>query len=76
MNTCNLEIVIDGICLGVDFDYQPEEKQTWDYPGCDAGAEILGVWIDSDSERTNIIDLLSEQVLVRIEEEIHIGAKK
>ena len=73
MNT--LEIVIDGICLGVDFDYQPEEKQTFDYPGCPAEVEILGVWIDSDSERTNIIDLLSEQVLVRIEEEIHIGAK-
>ena len=75
MNTYNLEITIDGICFGVDFDYQPEEKQTWDYPGCPAGVEILGVWLLSDDLATNLVEVLDEKVLVRIEEEIHIGAK-
>ena len=36
-----------GIEFEVEWDIQPEEKQTWDYPGCPATAEPRGCYVTS-----------------------------
>jgi len=39
----------EEIELTVYFDFQPEEKMTWDYPGCPADAEVTEVLIAGTS---------------------------
>jgi hypothetical protein len=41
MNTESCTIF--GLPCEVEFDYQPEEKETLEYPGCDESYEILSV---------------------------------
>ena len=34
----------DGGNLVIEFDYQPEERATDVYPGCEESADVLSVW--------------------------------
>lgn len=39
----------------VDFDYQPPERQTRDYPGCEANIDINEITPDADEHDQEII---------------------
>jgi hypothetical protein len=43
MNTESCTII--GLPCEVEFDYQPEERQTLEYPGCDESYEITAVYV-------------------------------
>ena len=50
----------------VDFDYNPPERQTWDYPGCSESVEINDVW-DSDGDK------IKDWAYELMEEDLEIG---
>lgn len=50
----------------VDYDYQPAESQTWDYPGCSAECYPTSV----KHGHIEIIDYLSEEMIIEIGEKI------
>ena len=47
-----------GVELEIEYDYQPEEKQTWDYPGCGESFEITSIKIND----IDVMELLEEQI--------------
>lgn len=63
MNTIKLQDIQDG--LVVEFDYQPAERQTWDYPGCAESIDITAITING----IDVFDLVeSLRGLKKIEE--------
>ena len=40
------------LLMRIDFDFQPEEKPTWNYPGCDEEYTINGASISVDGGAT------------------------
>jgi hypothetical protein len=59
-------VKLDGITYQVRGWYQPKERQTNDYPGCDASLEISEVFVGNDDQ--DVIEHLSEDVVSRLEE--------
>lgn len=55
----------DMIEMEVEFEHQPEERQTREYPGCPASVEIQSVTIN---ESENLVELLADNVITKIEE--------
>lgn len=51
-----VDIELNGQLLTVAADYQPEERQTWDSPGCSAEMEVTAVYTEEGSDFTRIID--------------------
>ena len=51
-------LIYRGVELEIEFDYQPEEKQTWDYPGCGESFEITSIKIND----IDVMELLEEQI--------------
>lgn len=51
----------------VDFDYQPEERTTWDHPGCDERAYINSIRIGG-VEVYQLVDSLGG--MLRVEEAV------
>ena len=45
MNKYETEILVDGrdVPVVVEYDYQPSERATWTYPGCDAEVTICSI---------------------------------
>jgi hypothetical protein len=55
-----------GFEFEFDYNYQPEEKQTYDYPGCDESFEIFNVTlngIDASELLESQIDEFEEEVI-------------
>ena len=50
--------------LVIHFDYQPEEKQTWDEPGCCAAADVCAVYANG----MDILEYIGDDSLNDIEE--------
>ena len=66
-----IEIEHNGEALEVHYDYQPEEKQTRDYPGCHEEVEINEIFFNgisvfnlladkSDELENKVLDKLNE----------------
>lgn len=53
-----VDIELNGQLLTVAADFQPEERQTWDEPGCSAELEVTAVYTEEGSDITRIIDHL------------------
>ena len=51
-----VDIELNGQLLTVAADYQPEERQTWDSPGCSAEMEVTAVLTADGSDITAIIE--------------------
>jgi hypothetical protein len=50
---------IFGLPCEVEFDYQPEEKATREYPGCDECYEITAVRVTVlENNKPNVIDII------------------
>lgn len=68
----HIENVDEEIEIEICFDYQPEEKQTWDYPGCSAGVEINEVTrVDNGAELCLLPreqESIEEQLVIQSEE--------
>lgn len=56
----------DEIALEVYYDFQPEEKMTWDYPGCPADAEVCEVLIAGTSIEVCLMPEEEETVVENI----------
>jgi hypothetical protein len=63
-----LTIVYEGIPMRLNYDYQPEEKQTWDYPGCPEAITVYAVEIGDKESHELDFDDLSGTAQRRIEE--------
>ena len=68
----HIENVDEEIEIEVSFDYQPEENQTRDYPGCSADVEINEVIVvDSGAEICLLpkeLERISEDLLIQTQE--------
>lgn len=63
MSEHTLDTVLgDEIEVKVIFDFQPEEKQTWDYPGYPASVDIEAVLVNG-REDSDIQAVLSDKVI-------------
>jgi len=60
--TNQINISYDEIKLEVEFDYQPAEPQTRDYPGCAEEIDLIQVM----HENTDILPMLSEDAIEKI----------
>ena len=52
----------DEINVSVYFNYNPEEKQTWDYPGCNESIDIEAVLVNGDEDK-DIQAVLSDRTI-------------
>ena len=56
--------------MGIEFQcsywYQPKERATYDYPGCEAEVQDLDVYIKG----VNVTDILATDIQIKIEEEL------
>lgn len=56
------------------YEYQPAERQTLEYPGCEESIEISGIYLrgprDNPLASIDLIDVLSPSVLDALEEKI------
>jgi len=57
----------DEIDVTVHFDYQPEEEETHNYPGCDSEVTINAVYVGGDEEK-DIEDCLCPATIAMLEE--------
>ena len=57
---------INGLVFDVEFDYQPKEAETLNYPGCPASIDITGVKV----QKVEVGEIISPYWLGRIEEEL------
>jgi hypothetical protein len=48
--------------LTVYFDFQPEERMTWDYPGCPAQAEVTEVLVEATGAEVCLLQEEAELV--------------
>lgn len=51
-----VDIELNGQLPTVAADFQPEERQTWDSPGCPAEMEVTAVFTEEGSDITLIIE--------------------
>ena len=58
----------EEVSVSVYFEYQPEEIETHNYPGCDAEVLISAVYVGGDEEK-DIGDCLNEKTLDKLKEE-------
>ena len=54
----DLGILGEDVDCVIEYDYQPPERQTMNYPGCDAEVDITGVSIDGISFAKPVLDML------------------
>jgi hypothetical protein len=68
----SIDLTLYGISLEVEYDYQPEERMTQEYPGCPEEVEIGVVSHKgediSDLLSTVVIDKLTDTILDRIQD--------
>ena len=57
---------INGLVFDVEFDYQPKEAETLNFPGCPASIDITGVKVQT----VEVGEIISPYWLGRIEEEL------
>ena len=50
----NMNVEVELIA---EFDYQPEEKRTFDYPGCEEEAKIIDIYPDPLIKDKHILEL-------------------
>jgi hypothetical protein len=65
MVTRTIEAGEDEIEVNIYFDFQPYEAQTWDYPGCDASADIYEVIVCETGAEVCL--LKDEEERIRVE---------
>ena len=59
---------IEDVFLTVEFDYEPAEEMTRDYPGCPAEAHVTRISVLSDKLDLDIFNLVSDKVIDKLEE--------
>ena len=65
-------IFINGYEFKVDFDYQPYEHPTWDYPGADENVEVNGMYdYDGEEVKNYALELLEPYAQEEILHLIH-----
>jgi len=75
MKSLNL-MVGDDVEVVVYYEYAPAEKQTLEYPGCEARIEISGVYLKADegsklpAHPVDILSLIDDSIFDEIEQEI------
>jgi hypothetical protein len=57
---------INGLVFDVEFDYQPKEAETLNYPGCNESIEVTCVKM----QNVEVGEIISTYWLGRIEEEL------
>ena len=57
---------INGLIFDVEFDYQPKEAETLNYPGCNESIDITGVKV----QNVEVGEFISSYWLGRIQEEL------
>jgi len=60
-----MKISYKGIDFEVEYDYQPEEKQTRDNPRCEEGAEITSLKVYG--QYPEMLDIINPQDVMEIE---------
>lgn len=58
-------VTVQGVSCVVEYDYQPKEAQTLDYPGCNENVELNEVKLYSSGEKnsSDFLAILSEKFL-------------
>ena len=64
MPASNVDIVFENTQVSVDYDFQPAERKTRNYPGCEAEFDITGIFIEGE----NWIDYLKDSAISDIKE--------
>ena len=65
-------VSVRGYDFEVDFTYNPPEKQTWDYPGCNESVEIDEVTdYDGDIIKEYAFDLLEDDLMGACLDAVH-----
>lgn len=67
MKTESIILAIDGIDLNIEYDYFRAEKETSIDPGHPEEVEIVAVFLLSDPDENDIIDLIRPAVLKYLE---------
>ena len=65
-------VSVRGYDFEVDFTYNPPEKRTWDYPGCNESVEIDEVMdYDGDIIKEYAFDLLEDDLMGACLDAVH-----
>ena len=62
------ELMVQGIQFSVDYDYQPGEAETLNYPGCKESAGIESVYISGSD--VDIQEIISDYWIELIKEAV------
>jgi signal recognition particle subunit SEC65 len=63
----------EEIKIEVEYDYQPFESMTWDYPGCPEQATIYSVIIAETGQEICLLPDVEKEISEKILEILHEG---
>lgn len=58
----NIRLRFLGINLFVEYDYQPEESMTLDYPGCPEYCEVTKITTEHGDDITSLFDTMADKI--------------
>jgi len=61
-------VTLNGVCFNVDYDYQPKEPESLNYPGCQAEVTLNSIYVCGSN--VDIQQFMSGYWIGRIEEQI------
>ncbi len=69
------QIDFDGVTLAYECEYAPSEPREINdtdggYPGSPSYASVIGVWLASDSKKSNLFGVISDEVICKIEDAV------
>ncbi len=75
------QIDFEGVSLSYECEYEPAEPREVNdndggYPGHPPCANVIGVWLASDSKKSNLVVVISDEVICKIEDAVIEGEEQ